>query len=270
MLSFIRNLAGVKTDQAAQGALEALVRWDPQAATEAELRTMEQHLDELGLQVAQARAAYDRERREAEAVQKLSQQRMAAAEQLERQLGGEADPARKAALEGSLATLVGMLEQMAPEVDREWQDAEDAREFLESLERTYNEAGQKLRAARSELERAQRDMGRAAQQRDMAQRRAEAARQAAGLSTSTTGLSVALKAMQESAARDLASAEAASAKAKLLQQTRPEKDDPNIAAAMAAASGASPTPAKLSDRLAALRQLQPAGASQARLPPPGR
>ena len=270
MLAFIRNLAGVKTDQAAKSALEALVRWDPKAATEAELRTMEQHLDDLGLQVAQARAAYDRERREAETVQKLSQQRMAAAEQLERQLGGEADAGRKAALERSLATLVGMLEQMAPEVDRERQDAEDAREFLESLEHTYNEAGQKLRAARSELERAQRDMGRAAQQRDMAQRRAEAARQAAGLSTSTTGLSVALKAMQESASRDLASAEAASAKAKLLQQTRPERDDPNIAAAMATAAGASPMPAKLSDRLSALRQLQPAGASQARLPPPGR
>ena len=151
MLSFIRNLAGVKTDQAAQGALEALVRWDPKAATEAELRTMEEHLDDLGLQVAQARATYDRERHEADAIQQLSQQRMAAAEQLERQLGAETDPARKGALESSLATLVEMLERMAPEVDRERQDAVDAQEFLEALERTYAEAGQKLRAARSEL-----------------------------------------------------------------------------------------------------------------------
>jgi chromosome segregation ATPase len=262
MLSFIRNLAGVKTDQAAQGALEALVRWDPQAATEAELRTMEQHLDELGLQVAQARASYDRERREAEAIQKLSQQRMAAAEQLQGQLGGEADLGRKAALEKSLATLVGMLEQMAPEVDRERQDAEDAQEFLETLERTYAEAGQKLRAARSELDRAQRDMGRASQQRDMAQRRADAARQASGLSRSTSGLSVALQAMQESAARDLAAAEAANTKAKLLQPTRPEQEDANIAAAMATVSGTAPAPTALSDRLAALRQRQLAGPSR--------
>ena len=41
MLNFIRNLIGVKTDQAVQGAVDALVRWDPKAATEAELRTME-------------------------------------------------------------------------------------------------------------------------------------------------------------------------------------------------------------------------------------
>ena len=270
IVPFLRNLAGVKTDQAAQGALEALVRWDPKAATEAELRTMEEHLDGLGIQVAQARATYDRERREADAIQQLSQQRMAAAEQLERQLAGEADPGRKAALERSLATLVDMLEQMAPEVDRERQDAVDAQEFLETLERTYAEAGQKLRAARGELDRAQRDMGRAAQQREAAQRRAEAARQAAGLTTSTSGLSVALKAMRESAAHDLAHAEAASSKAKLLRPTRPERDDPNIAAAMAAASGASPRPAGIADRLAALRQRQPAGAtSQQRLPPPG-
>jgi uncharacterized protein YjiS (DUF1127 family) len=58
MISFIRNLVGVKTDRAVQASVEALVRWDPQAATEAELRTMEQHLDDLGLQVAQARASY--------------------------------------------------------------------------------------------------------------------------------------------------------------------------------------------------------------------
>src|SRR3954452_24913250 len=269
MISFIRNLVGVKTDRAVQASVEALVRWDPKAATEAELRTMEQHLDDLGLQVAQARATYDRERGEADAIQRLAQQRMAAAEQLERQLAGEGDPTRKATLERSLATLVDMLEQMAPEVDRERQDAVDAQEFLEALERTFAEAGEKLKAARAELERAQRDMGRAAQQREMAQRRAEGARQATGLTASTSGLSVALKAMQESAARDLAAAEAANSKPRLLQPTRPEKDDPNIAAAMAAASGASPRPAGISDRLAGLRQRQPAEASPQRLLPPG-
>ena len=79
MISFIRNLVGVKTDQAVQSAVEALVRWDPHAATEAELRTMEEHLDQLGLQVAQARAAYEKEQKEADAIGQLSRQRMAAA-----------------------------------------------------------------------------------------------------------------------------------------------------------------------------------------------
>jgi chromosome segregation ATPase len=253
MFSFVRNLVGVKTDQAVQSGLEALVKWDPKSATEAELRTMEQHLDELGIQVAQARASYTKEQNEATAMSALSHQRMAAAEQLQKQLDAESDPAKKAALEKSLGTLVGMLEQMAPEVERETRDAADAKEFLETLEQTYADAGEKLKAARSELERAQRDMSRAAQQREQAERQAEAARQAAGLSSATSGLNVALKAMQDNASKNLAAAEAASAKAKLLRPTRPETDDPNIAAALAVASGHGPAPVSLADRLAALK-----------------
>jgi chromosome segregation ATPase len=256
MYSFIRNLVGVKTDQAVNSAVEAIVRWDPQSATEAELRTMEQHLDVLGRQVAEARMAFDKEKREADTIQTLSQQRMAAAEELQHRLETETDPARKAELTRSLTTLVSMLEGMAADVDREKQDAMDAAEFLHSLENAYQQAGQKLKSARDELNRAQRDMGRAAQQREMAERRAEAARQAAGLSGATNGLTVALKAMQDNASRNLTSAEAANAKARLLAPTRPEQDDPNIAMAMAQVQGRLSAPTNLNDRLAALRQKQ--------------
>ena len=259
MLSFIRNMVGVKRDQAVNGAVEAIVRWDPKSATEAELRTMEEHLDTLGRQVAEARVGYDKEKREADTIQALSQQRMAAAETLQHRMDGESDPARKGELEKSLATLVGMLEEMAPEIGREKQDAADAGEFLHSLEDTYNQAGQKLKGARDALLHAQRDMGRAEQQRDMAERRADAARQAAGLSGATSGLSVALKAMQDNAARDLATAESANAKAKLLAPTKPEQDDPNIAAAMDQVQGKLPAPTNLDDRLAVLRQKQIGG-----------
>ena len=253
MLAFLKNLAGVKMDSAAQAGIEALVRWDPKSASEAELRTMEQNLDELGREVALARQGYDKEKREADAIQALSHQRMAAAEQLQRQMDAESGPARKAALEKSLTTLVGMLEQMAPEVDREKRDEVDARDYLAMLEQTYAEAGGKLKTARSDLERAQRDMSRAAQQREQADRQAEAARRAAGLASQTSSLTVALKAMQDAAAKDLASADAQMSKARLLRPTRPEQDDPNIAAAMNAASGKPPAPQSLSDRLAALK-----------------
>ena len=253
-LAFIRNLVGVKTDQAVQSGIEALVRWDPQAATEAELRTMEQNLDALGLQVAEARRALDKEQKEAAAIAALSSQRMAAAEQLQRQMEAAAnDPGKRASLEASLTKLVGMLEEMAPEIEREKQEAADAEDFLRMLETTYNEAGNKLKNARSELTKAQRDMSRAEQQRNMAERREEAARQAAGLAGATSGLSVALKAMQDAAAKDLAHADAAAAKARLLTPSKPEQEDPNIAAALAAASGAAPKPTSVADRLAALK-----------------
>lgn len=253
MLAFLKNLAGVKLDGAAQAGIEALVRWDPKSASEAELRTMEQNLDELGREVALARQGYDKEKREADAIQALSHQRMAAAEQLQQQMNNESDAARKGALEKSLTTLVGMLEQMTPEIEREKRDEVDAKDYLQMLEQTYAEAGGKLKTARSELERAQRDMARAAQQREQADRQAEAARRAAGLASQTSSLTVALKAMQDAAQKDLASADAQMSKARLLRPTRPEQDDPNIAAALAVASGKPPAPQSLSERLAALK-----------------
>ncbi len=253
MLQFMANLIGVKFNKAAQAGVEALVRWDPKSASEAEMRTMEQHLDDLGREVALARQSYDRENKEAEAIQALSHQRMAAAEQLQAQIDAAPDPARKASLEKSLETLVTMLEQMAPEVDREKKEAADAKDFLQMLEQTYAEAGGKLKTARSTLEQAQRDMGRAAQQRQQAERQAEAARRAAGLASTTSSLTVALKAMQEAASKDLVEADAQMSKAKLLRPTTPEQDDPNIAAALAEAAG-KPTGAQtLSERLAALK-----------------
>ena len=141
MLKFMQNLVGVKFDKAAQAGVEALVRWDPKSASEAEMRTMEQHLDDLGREVAQARRSYDSENKEAEAIQALSQQRMSAAEHLQHQVEAETDPIRKAALEKSLETLVSLLETMAPEVEREKTEALDAKNFLEMLEQTYAEAG---------------------------------------------------------------------------------------------------------------------------------
>ena len=253
MLAFLKNLAGVKLDSAAQAGIEALVRWDPKSASEAELRTMEQNLDALGQEVALARQGYDREKREADTIQALSHQRMAAAEQLQQQMNNESDPTRKAAVEKSLTTLVGMLEQMTPEVEREKQDETDAKDYLQMLEQTYAEAGGKLKMARSELERAQRDMARAAQQREQADRQAEAARRAAGLASQTSSQTVAHTAMQDAAQKDLASADAQMSKARLLRPTRPEEDDPNIAAALRAASGKPPVPTSLSDRLTALK-----------------
>ncbi len=267
-MSFFRNLVGVKADQAVNSAIQAIVSFDPKSATEAELRTMEQNLDQIGRQVAEARQTYDKEKREADTIQLLSQQRMAAAEQLQDRMTTETDPARKSELERSLATLVGMLEGMSTDMDREKQDAEDARSFLDSLQDAYNQAGQKLKSARDDLTRAQRDMSRAEQQKEMAQRRAETARQTAGLTQATSGLSVALKAMQDNASRSLAEAETANAKARLLTPTRPERDDPNIAQAMAQVQGRLPAPNNLTDRLAALRQKQIGGPAK-QLPSPG-
>ena len=62
--------------------------------------------------------------------------------------------------------------------------------------------------------------------------------------------------MQDTAARDLANAEAANMKADLLRPSAPEQEDPNIAQAMQIASGKPAAPTSLTDRLAALKARQ--------------
>ena len=68
---FIRNLIGVKEDNAFQIALDAIVKWDPEGSSAAQLLTMEQNLDLIGRRVESARDAYDRERKELDTVDGL-------------------------------------------------------------------------------------------------------------------------------------------------------------------------------------------------------
>ena len=253
LFPFIRNLIGVKGDQAVQGALNAIVKWDPQGASDAQLLAMEENLDIIGRRVEAARSAYEKERREFDSIETLSHQRMSAADLLQKQIDSEAEPKRKAELNASLEKLVSMLEEMAPDIDRERKDAEAAQEFLDALQQNYGEAARKLKTAKSELTRAQRDMARAAHARDTAEQRAEQARETAGLVRSGNALNVALEVMQTAAKRDEEAAAAANQKAKILAPSSPEKDDPNIAAALAAAGGVKVTSTSLSDRLAALK-----------------
>jgi hypothetical protein len=57
----------------------------------------------------------------------IGSSRKITAELLQSQIAAEADPARRAGPERCLETLVSMLEQMAPELKREKQDAADAK-----------------------------------------------------------------------------------------------------------------------------------------------
>jgi len=255
-LPFIRNLISVKGDQGVQAALEAIVRWDPAGASEAQLLTMDQNLDVIGKQVEAARTSYEDEVKQLQAIEALSHQRMSAADLLQKQMDAETDSAKKATLQGSLQTLVTMLEEITPDLEQHRKDAQEAHDFLTALETNYNEAAAKLRTAKADLDRARREMGMAAHEREAAERRAAQAREASGLVHSTNSLNVALQAMHEAATKDKEAAAAANRKAAVLTPSSPEKDDPNIAAAMAAASGSSKPQSSLADRLAALKAKQ--------------
>ena len=255
MLSFMRNLLTVKAEKTMNDAIRLMVQFDPASATEAELKTLEQNLDRLGLQVQEAKAAFDKERREAETIVALRDQRIRALEILEAQMNSAADDASRTALHQSLEKQAAMIEGMEADVQREIAEAHDAHDFLEQISTGYTEAMSKLKTARARLQAAVTKMKQSEIERTRAEEKAKAASAAAGLSQVSGGLDIALSAMERTAEQNKLAAAAAVTKATLLLPTSAEQDDPHIAAAMAAAQGQKPT-LSLESRLASIKALK--------------
>jgi chromosome segregation ATPase len=142
---------------------------------------------------------------------------------------------------------------MTPDVDREKEEAADAKEIMDELDATVVMYADKLKTARSQMKSATRNMEKAKRSEERAEMRADRAAVAAGLKANVGGLSSALESMNRQASNAQAKADAADRKAKLLGPTKLEENDA-IAAAMAAVSGDTPAPTSAKDRLAALKR----------------
>ena len=252
--SFIKNFGVQKVQDTGKGVVRALASWDPEGASEAEIKQMNERLDKIVKQVAEARQIHKKEQQEADEINKLYGQRLKAAEILEAKLVDTAD-ADKAKLEQSLGKLLGQLETMQPEIEREEREAVEAKIFMEELELVAKTSAGKLKNARKTLDSAKRDMQMAKIREQRAKDQADRASMIAGINKETDQLGSALSAMQQEAKNANAKADAHSTKASLLATTKEEKDDDLIASAMAEAKGTEIKPAgSISDRLSALRK----------------
>ncbi len=251
--SFVKNFGGEKVKETGRNIVQALAAWDPETASAAEIKQMEDNLDKLTRQVADARASYEKEQGEADAIQALYEQRMKAAELLQGKLAVAADDAA-AKIESALGSLVAELEEMQPDIEREIREAVEAKDFMNELEEIAKAAAQKLKTARQTLEKAKKDMQMAKVREERANEQAERSARLAGLRTETDQLGSALSAMQKSADQANVRADAAKMKAKLLSSEKEGGEDPLIAEAMREAGGGEAKPDTIADRLAALKR----------------
>ncbi|MBI1209673.1 MAG: hypothetical protein GC191_20620 [Azospirillum sp.] len=254
MLNFLRSFVNTKGKQLGRDFVQALVEFDPDSATQAQLDQMERDLDQAGGILQKIRTDYDREVREAEAAEKRYNQMLAAAEHLQGKLDVAAD-GDKPGIEASLARLITQLEEFAPEVEQERQDVVEVKALLDEAQEAYRIKAQDLTSAKQKLDRARHDMQRATMQQERAEEKARRAAEVAGLrGNSTNKLTVAVDAMQRRADEARAKSEAAHLKASTLTrltQSTPS-GDANIAEAMRAVEGTGRV-GGLSDRLAALK-----------------
>jgi chromosome segregation ATPase len=257
IFGFLKSFGKEKFNNVGQSITQRIVAWDPETATQAEIEEMIKELDKVTREAGKAKADYDREQAEADAARKNYDKYVAAAEMLNKQLEEAqttGNPSRANDISASMEKLLGELEQMHPEVERETREAEEARAYYNEVMQLAEVTAQKVRAARAQLDQAKRDMRRAEIEQQRAQAKAEKAESLAGLRKETSSLGVALEAMNKQAEQARASAAAADMKSKLLGPEPPAKDQ-HIEEALKAVSGESPgSTASFADRLAALRK----------------
>jgi len=257
IFGFLRSFGKEKLSQAGESMTQMIVSWDPETASEAEIQEMIRELDKITVEAGKAKAAYEKEKSEAEAAARNYERYMTAAELLHKQhetAQAAGDQARAADLLASVNKMLTDLEELQPEVERERQEAEEARTYYEEIKELAGITAQKVKSARALLDKAQREMKRAELDRQRAQARAERSEQTAGLRKQSSSLGVALAAMNKQAEQARASATAADMKARLLG-VQTEKQDQNIQQALQEVSGETATQTKsIGERLAALKK----------------
>ena len=252
MFDFLKHFVTKKAQDAQGGFVKLLVEFDPETASEAEIGELDDALTRLTQQMVAAKTAWEREDREAKEIQKNYDTRLAAAERLQ----GMADAAsgdEKPKIEASLATLLGELEKMVPDVERELQEATDAKVYYDELAQAVKDAAERLRTARTRLSEAKRRMDTAKVREERAREQEDRAKVVAGIKQQASTIGTAFDAMTKKAQELEAKTEVHNQKTQLL--TPPKSDDPYLAQALKEASGEqAPAQQSLSERLAALKK----------------
>ena len=248
---FLSRVGKKQAGNALESFTQAVVAFDPETASEAQISLMEEELDKLGKRVGKAEMDVKKDHDETQALLTQYDRYLAAAERIEGQLEG-AEEGQRSKLEESLEKLVSELERLNPEIERERREDQEAEAFATELRQAYDVAAEKLKKAQVQLKHAQRRMEQARMKKERALERAEGVRQAAGLSSSMGGLDTALNAMDKETEKAETTSRAAELKIGAFGQTE-ITDDPNIAAALEAADKPALPASSTRDRLTALR-----------------
>jgi len=247
---FLKNYGKGKFVQGVAALNDAIVSFDPEGATEAAIAEMEENFDSINKEFSKAKQEWAREQKEADVIVELRDKRMAAAEHISGQLEGNEDNVQ---LNEALDQLLTALEEMSDDIDREVEEAQDAKEVMDELDATVKMYADKLKSARSDMKKAANAMSKAKRQEERAEEKASRVAEMAGIKSSVGGLSSALESMNRQAQEAQAGADAAKRKADLLSTTSVD-ENAAVAAAMSAVSNEAPKATSAKDRLAALRK----------------
>jgi len=230
------------------GMKEVVTQWDPELATEVEIQQMEKEFDKINAEVTRAKREMEREITEYRDKRYYYDQVLASAKLLQDQGNTE-----KAMIQMDKA------EAMLPDVEREKAEADEATEYFVSLQKELNEFARKLAVSKQTIDSKRRQAEMAKLKAKSENRKAENAKVLAGLKERTSGMSSLAKIYDKQREEAEQCAASAKRKAEIFSSVAPsanKEEDPEIAAAMAAADRKrTPSSESLEERLARLRSL---------------
>jgi len=247
MLSFLKHFGKSKAKSAGNETRKMIARLDREGFSDAVLGEMQEQLETFGVELATARKRAAKESEEYVEVQKLYDQRLAAAESIKADVDG-GDTSKEA----SLLKLVDLLETTAISVQTEKDESVFWTEHLATIQKRYDTAASDLRGARQKISQGSAKMEQAEIKQEQARLKSEEQKRASGLSSSMSSLDAALGALDDATEKAEAKAEAAEISLETFRTSNIEQEDDVIKAAMEAASGKGSN-ASISDRLANLK-----------------
>ncbi len=214
---------------ARNGMKEVVAQWDPEFATDLEIEQMEKEFDKINAEVTRAKREMEREVREYREIRFTYDQILASAKLLQEQ--GKTD---KAMIQ------VERAEAMVPDMEKEKAEADEATEYFVEMQKELNEFARKIAEGKQMIEkkRCQAEMAKLKAVRE--DRKVENAKVLAGLKERTSGMASLAQIYDKQRDQAEQRADANKRKAEIFTSVAPspaKEEDPEIAAAMAAAKG---------------------------------
>lgn len=204
MFNFFKNYGKVKAETMGEKAVRLTAALDSEGVAETAIKQKQDEHSLVVQQVIEARRDYDREKKEFDDLYALYQRKLVAAEAAKQD--SEANP-ENAEAAAAFHELIASVEQMAPALEREKAEYEQAGQYLHEVQQASEDIAGELMALRETITQTSREIKQAEIANQRAEKKRRQAEVLAGLRASGNKFDVAMKALQDKAAMAKAKAD---------------------------------------------------------------
>lgn len=213
LANFLKNFGAVKYEQGSEGLVNFLASVDADGVSETAIKQKQEEHDAIVKQVIEAQNDLKKEKKEFDDVLAEYNQKLAGVERAQAALDADPNNSRAAT---AIVELLEAVEKLAPKLDKEKREYEDAERWLKEIQQASDEIARELLGLREQINEAKQANKQAELDLERANKQVAQAEQLAGLRKASNKFNTAMSALQKQAAEKQAEADAAKLKAQQL------------------------------------------------------